>query len=916
MNKQKLASTIWESANEMRSKIEANEYKDFILGFIFYKYLSEKEVRFFKSQKMTDEDIKQLDESDEQYVDYVKDKIGYFIEYKNLFSTWISKGDDFDVSDVRTALSAFSRLIGDTHKKVFDKIFTTLQTGLSKLGESASTQTKAISGLITLINQIPMDGKQDYDVLGFIYEYLISNFAANAGKKAGEFYTPHEVSVLMSEIVAEHLKDKSSIRIYDPTSGSGSLLINIGAAVSKYIQGDNKITYYAQELKENTYNLTRMNLVMRGIAPSCIFVRNGDTLEQDWPFFDDSEPEKYQLTRVDAVVSNPPYSQKWDVKDKKFDPRFKQYGVAPKGKADYAFLLHDLYHLEEDGIMTIVLPHGVLFRGNEEETIRTNLVENNNIDAIIGLPANIFFGTSIPTIIMVLRRVRKNTDILIIDASKGFEKASKNNVLRASDIKRIADTVKARAAIPGFSVLVKKEQVVENGYNLNIPRYIDNTDPVEPWDIHSIMFGGIPKKEVSLLQEYWDALPGLTDTLFSEISSDYVQFSCEDIESHVNEHPAVARYRSQYAAAFSGFADLLKSDLIDHRHEVGAEAEEEKISQEIFRRMEGIPVIDPYDAYQVLDNAWTQIRIDLDILHTEGDAALITVDPNMVTKKKNDKTIEVQEGWVGRILPFDLVQRQLLTADLDALEDKQAELADIAAVYEEILDSLEDDEREGSITNDGNTTFSTKGVKEKVSDILEDVESEEITALQEYLTLSRKADKQNYIQNCKTVDWAAIPCGANGTYTKTAITTRIESLKRQFEFPEDSFEYKMLSVLDTLDREAQLKREVKDLAAALHEKTKVTIEQLTNEQALNLLGKKWIAPITEGISCLPDSMFDMLRDRLYHLSQKYQHTFSDVGEKIEATENALSAFLKELSADSFTSAGLQTLSMLLGGENE
>ena len=558
MNKQKLASTIWESANEMRSKIEANEYKDFILGFIFYKYLSESEVRFFCSEQMTDEDIKQLDESDEEFVGYVKDKIGYFIEYKNLFSTWIGKGDDFDVSDVRTALSAFARLIGDTHKKVFDKIFTTLQTGLSKLGESASTQTKAISGLIALINQIPMDGKQDYDVLGFIYEYLISNFAANAGKKAGEFYTPHEVSVLMSEIVAEHLKDRKSIRIYDPTSGSGSLLINIGAAASKYIQGDNKIIYYAQELKENTYNLTRMNLVMRGISPSCIVVRNGDTLEEDWPFFEEGNPDTYTLTRVDAVVSNPPYSQKWDVKDKKFDPRFKQYGVAPKGKADYAFLLHDLYHLEEDGIMTIVLPHGMLFRGNEEETIRTNLVENNNIDAIIGLPANIFFGTSIPTIIMVLRRVRKNTDILIIDASKGFEKASKNNILRASDIKRIADTVKTRRVIPGYSVLVSKEQVESKGYDLNIPHYLDNSDPIEPWDIHSIMFGGIPKKEVALLKDYWEALPGLVDTLFKEISSDYVQFCTNDIEEYVSAHPAVVSYREMYSATFSGFDNLLK----------------------------------------------------------------------------------------------------------------------------------------------------------------------------------------------------------------------------------------------------------------------------------------------------------------------------------------------------------------------
>lgn len=215
MNKRQLASTIWKSANEMRSKIEANEYKDYILGFIFYRYISEKELRFFKEQGMTDEDIRQLDETDGDFVNYTKDTIGYFIAYENLFSTWLDKGSDFDVSDVRKALSAFNRLISDSHKKLFEKIFNTLQTGLSKLGETASTQTKSINNLIKLIKRIPMDGKQDYDVLGFIYEYLISQFAANAGKKAGEFYTPHEVSVLMSEIVAEHLKDRQEIRIYD-----------------------------------------------------------------------------------------------------------------------------------------------------------------------------------------------------------------------------------------------------------------------------------------------------------------------------------------------------------------------------------------------------------------------------------------------------------------------------------------------------------------------------------------------------------------------------------------------------------------------------------------------------------------------------------------------------------------------------
>ena len=437
MNKQQLANKIWESANKMRSKIEANEYKDYILGFIFYKYLSETEVKWLRENDFSDEDIRELSEDDAETVEYIQKNVGYFIAYDNLYSTWLEKGRHFDVSNVTDALSAFSRLISPTHKKVFENIFQTLETGLSKLGESSGARTKAISSLLQLIKDIPMDGKQDYDVLGFIYEYLISMFAANAGKKAGEFYTPHEVSMLMSEIVANHLKGKSEIKIYDPTSGSGSLLINIGHSVAKYIPDANNIKYYAQELKENTYNLTRMNLVMRGIKPDNIVTRNGDTLEDDWPFFDENDPiNTYDPLYVDAVVSNPPYSQVWDPSNKEHDPRYSRYGVAPKGKADYAFLLHDLFHVRPDGIMTIVLPHGVLFRGGEEGAIRKNLVENNNIDAIIGLPANIFFGTGIPTIIMVLKQKRENTDILIVDASKGFVKEGKNNKLRALILKK------------------------------------------------------------------------------------------------------------------------------------------------------------------------------------------------------------------------------------------------------------------------------------------------------------------------------------------------------------------------------------------------------------------------------------------------------------------------------------------------
>jgi type I restriction enzyme M protein len=275
MNKQQLASKIWESANQMRSKIEANEYKDYILGFIFYKYLSEKQLQYCKEEDFTDKEITTLTDDDEENVAHFKKNRGYFIAYNNLFSTWITLGKDFDVSNVRSALSAFNRLISPNHKKLFDGIFETLETGLSKLGETASKQTKAISDLLHLIKDIPMDGNQGYDVLGFIYEYLIGMFAANAGKKAGEFYTPHEVSVLLSEIISYHLRDRKEIGIYDSASGSGSLLINIGNSAAKHIDDKNNIKYFAQELKKNTYNLTRMNLVMRGILPSNIVTRNG-----------------------------------------------------------------------------------------------------------------------------------------------------------------------------------------------------------------------------------------------------------------------------------------------------------------------------------------------------------------------------------------------------------------------------------------------------------------------------------------------------------------------------------------------------------------------------------------------------------------------------------------------------------------
>ncbi|MEN6623596.1 MAG: type I restriction-modification system subunit M [Smithella sp.] len=915
MNKQQLATKIWESANKMRSKIEANEYKDYILGFIFYKYLSDKEIKFLKENSFTQEDIEALAEDDAETVKYIRENAGYFIAYKDLFSTWLKMGRDFDVSNVTDALSAFNRLINPAQKKVFEGIFNTLQTGLSKLGDSSGSRTKAISDLIYLIKDIPMDGKQDYDVLGFIYEYLIGMFAANAGKKAGEFYTPHEVSLLMSEIVAGHLKDRTEIKIYDPTSGSGSLLINIGRSVAKHIDDEDNIEYYAQELKQNTYNLTRMNLVMRGILPHNIVTRNGDTLEDDWPYFDETNPvETYNPLYVDAVVSNPPYSQHWDPSNKETDPRYARFGLAPKSKADYAFLLHDLFHLKPDGIMAIVLPHGVLFRGGEEGEIRKNLIEGNHIDTIIGLPANIFFGTGIPTIVMVLKQKRENTDVLIVDASKGFIKAGKNNKLRASDIKKIVDAVASRDGNDKFAKKVSREDIRRNEYNLNIPRYVDTSEGAEKWDIYASMFGGIPISEITELSEYWSAFPELKEALFIKSADPYAELSVGNIEQAVNEHLNVKAFVSNFMGAFRDFDSFLKSELIKNMANLNISKEEAVLSADIFARLASIPLINRYEAYQLLDDEWTKTSVDLEIIQTEGFNAVKKVDPNMVIKKKDGKEEEVQDGWIGRVIPFELVQRTLLSAEYKALKQKESRLAEISSEFDEILDSLSEEERNSNVTNDSSNAFVAKGVDDTLKEIYADVDTPEMKALNVYAALSRKADKLAFISAHDDVVWSNMEAAKDGTYAKKAVNAYLAELQSAFEFPEESFEVKIVKVSKLMTEEKEVKAQVKVDAAALHMKTKETIESLSNEQALELLEQKWILPLTESINQLPHAVIGVLLDKVKALSEKYAVTYSAIESEIQKTESTLSALIDELVGNEYDMKGLSELQALLKGE--
>lgn len=873
MNKQQLASKIWESANKMRSKIEANEYKDYILGFIFYKFLSDKEERQLRADGMTDKELAALSESDEGAVRYCQNKLGYFIAYDNLFSTWLKKDEakTFAVSNVQDALTAFERLVGANYKPVFDKIFDTLQLGLRKLGESTGLQTKAVAALLQLIKDIPMDGRQDYDVLGFIYEYLISNFAANAGKKAGEFYTPHEVSVMMSEIIAHHLQGREEIQIYDPTSGSGSLLINIGKSVAKFMHDRGKIKYYAQELKENTYNLTRMNLVMRGIDAANIATRNADTLEEDWPMADESGSGLNPLY-VDAVVSNPPYSQNWTPDDaKKSDPRYS-FGLAPKSKADYAFLLHDLYHIKPDGIMTIVLPHGVLFRGDEEGEIRKNLIEHNNIDAVIGLPPDIFFGTGIPTLVMVLKKQRSDDGVFFVDASRGFVKSGKKNKLRACDIRRIVDAVVSRKDIAKFSRLVSRDEFRRNDYNLNIPRYVDSSDDSETWDLYATMAGGVPESEIDSLDAYWKVFRGLREALFTSDGTPYARLKDGDLRELTEKHESVRAFRDVFTKAVCDFPDYLSKELLDGMMKLSVVQEADRIAADLFRRLEDVPLVNPYDAYQHLAECWVQTANDLEMIQQEGFEAVRLVDPNMVLKKKDGKEQPVQDGWVGHIIPFDLVQRTLLADETKKIADKEHELEDAGSRLLSLMDEMDDDDKEKYL-NDDNDAFDGKKVSVRVAEIF----AEQFGGLR-----VKKAGQLQYLAD-------------NGNLV------------------EGSIDDVLVKALTTIEQEKALKKAIKEMRAALHELTKKTIETLSDDDVRMLLEQKWIMPLYARIYSLSNGVVDSLIEAVRKLAAKYAETFNDVEREMDMARGELGALLGELTGDEFDLKGVTALAKVVGG---
>ena len=556
---------------------------------------------------------------------------------------------------------------------------------------------------------------------------------------------------------------------------------------------------------------------------------------------------------VDAVVSNPPYSQHWNPVDAEMDSRFKDYGVAPKSKADYAFLLHELHHIKPDGILTIVLPHGVLFRGDPEKDadgegkIRKNLIEKNNIDAIIGLPANIFFGTGITTLIMVLKQHRDNDDVLIIDASKGFVKDGKQNKLRACDIKRIADTVRDRKSIPGFSRAVSRDEIRQNGYNLNIPRYVDSGEAAVQYDIYATMFGGIPENEIDSLENYWQALPSLRGELFqrNEDGSPYASVKVESIADAINENADVKALKQSFVDAFAGFEDMLHDHLITNVMSVNEMKEQDAIAEEIFSRLQSIALVDKYTAYQALADNWQTIVNDIETIQSDGIDAVRAVEQAYKIKKDGDNEIEVPDGLKGRILPFELVQSVKFQSELDAIAQLQAEV-------DECVSNLED--------------APNNFTEEEAAVYLED--------------------------------------GDNLKLNKKKIT---KDAKAKGDFIEPDTKVKLKEIVALWDKQSKTNKAIKVAKTELEEKTIDAIENLTNEEVDFFLYKKWIDPICQGISNTLTVVLSTFEKAIVALEAKYAESYNEIESKITDNQSQLTEMIAQLTGDEFAIKGLNNL---------
>ncbi|MGX7349235.1 type I restriction-modification system subunit M [Dolosicoccus paucivorans] len=837
---------LWDGANELRGSMDASRYKDYMLGLMFYKFLSDKTLNTFKESSQLGNDISERElvkaykEAHDTYGDALNNTIqsllGYYVLPEYLYQTWLMdiNNGEFEVQKVTDSLHNFERTIvieegADDFKGLFSS--STIDLTDTALGSNLNERSRNIQSLILLFADLNMVALQKGDILGDAYEYLIGQFAMESGAKAGEFYTPKQVSEVMARIVAK----SSDIRsIYDPTVGSGSLLLTVANHLDTHEQRN--LAYYGQEKNTATYNLTRMNLLLHGVRPEKMTIKNGDTLAEDWP----EDPERpNEGVQFDAVVMNPPYSLKgWNRFDLTVsDPRFEVAGVLPPpSRGDFAFLLHGLFHLGQEGTMAIVLPHGVLFRGGAEGEIRQRLLEKNYIDTVIGMPSSLFTNTGIPVTVMILKKNRAlDEPVLMIDASKNFIKVGKQNVLEEKDIAKIVDTYTSRETIDGYSYNVSREEIIENEYNLNIPRYVVQPDEEIPHDVDAHLYGGIPKENIENLHVLNEVAPTILRGALEEIRPNYFELNQEIdklTESVLNSEEMkekATEMTERINAYINHYWPIIKQ--VDDPAEVRPLMEE--MLAEIKEILTNFKHLNVYDGYQLVAELWENYLTEDVEKISAGDFYELgrTREPNIVTKGTGKNKREEQDGWIGTLVPTNLIRQELYAEEAKLIEEIEAEIGEVESALDELVESAQ----------------------------VEDSDENEV------LGESLNTSKNSFI---------------------------VGSIRKEMKnYEEDTEEYELIQkVLELLSKRTEMTRTRREKTKTLDERVQNHILELTNEEIDQLVYKKWFGDLVENMTRLIEVPLKEELDIIKELNERYKDTLDD----LDAEYKELEASFKEM----------------------
>ena len=842
---------LWDGANELRGSMNASQYMDYMLGLMFYKFLSDKtleQVRMTEQlYELTEEELVNhyknvYDEYQKQYIDLIRQQLGYYIQPEYLYQRWIQDINEgrFELETIRTSLDDFERTIaGGQNPDDFENLFSSLDLTNQALGKDLNERSKNIKELISLFADLNMVALQKTDVLGDAYEYLIGQFAMEAGKKAGEFYTPRQVSEVMAQIVTLS-GDVTSV--YDPTVGSGSLLLTVKQHLSSQEQKD--LNYYGQEKNTATYNLTRMNLLLHGVRPEKMTIRNADTLAQDWP----EDPKRpSEAVQFDAIVMNPPYSlKKWNSDGLTIsDPRFSFVGMMPPDKTgDYAFLLHGLYHLGQQGTMAIVLPHGVLFRSGAEGAIRQRLIDKNYIDAIIGLPGKLFANTGIAVCIVVLKKNRSIGDsILVIDASKHFTKGKDHNILQDKDIARIVDTYSQRIENTGYSHLVSLDEIKKNDYNLNIPRYVEQIETEIPHHVDAHLYGGIPKEDFNKLPILTTVTKDVLSMHLQEIRNGYYDIKNMDtLRVDILDSASVEEVNGKLNKRIEVYVEKYWENLKSVNEQTGLAGLKSAMLADAKRLFMDIKWVDPYEAYQVVAELWNTIfNHDLEIIAASGfyESARMT-EPNMVLKGQGKNKRMVQEGVRGSIIPNDLIEEILFSEKKKELEVIQVELENVSDELSELVEAA------------------------KVE------ESDEYYALND---LIKRNDE--------------------GETTETFDAKLVKKELKNLGPTDDAYQL-VKQTNDLLEKTKKLKKISKNNREALNDEICARFGTLTHDEIDQLLRIKWFGSFVAVMTDILRAPILKEIDTLLMLKTRYSDTVQSLDAAIDDLEKSIEDMMKEL----------------------